>query len=390
MKKSLATLTAVGAALGSTCAFAVGLDRSGQGIGVLFETGNHFELNLGYTSPSLSGNAIPQAGGAPTGNVGEDFLLANIGLKFDLTDKLSAAIITDEPYGADVFYEGDPAFTVLGGTGATVDSFAVTGLLRYKVNDNFSVHGGVKYQEVSARVTTAGFAFNGGVAPGTQAGTNGYAGNFRSDGDVGFVVGAAYEIPDIALRVSLTYHSGTDHELPTRETLRGIPANFIAPIFTETSTTPVSTPESFNLAFQTGIAADTLLFGSLRYARFSQTTVSPQLFTGLTGSPLTDLEDGYDFSIGVGRRFSEKWSGQVSVGFSTVGEDNIVSPLGPNNGSQFVAVGARYNVNESLAISGGVRYTQLGDAFSSPGGTPAATFTDNSAVSAGLRIAYKF
>ena len=294
-----------------------------------------------------------------------------------------------------MFYEGDPATTVLGGTGATVDSFALTALARYKFNDNFSVHGGLRYQEVSAVVTTAGFAFNGGVPPGTQAGTNGYRGQFDSDGALGFVLGAAYEIPDIALRVALTYNSGTDHDLPTTETLRGLPANLIGAsvgaAIGATSTTEVSTPESINLAFQSGVAPDTLLFGHIRYARYSDTVVSPELFTGvLTGSPLTDLEDGFDFEIGVARRFNEKWSGLVSVGFTTVGEDNIVSPLGPNNGSQFISIGARYNVSDAFSISGGVRYTKLGDAFSAPGGTPAAEFTGNSAVSAGLRLSYNF
>lgn len=389
MKTSYIALATFGLGLvAAQSAFAVGLDRSGQRIGVLFETGNHAELSFGFTSPSLDGTGL--AFGAPTGNVADDFRTLSGGVKVDLSDQWSVAFIIDEPYGSDIFYQGDPATTILGGTGATVDSTAYTALARYKFNSNFSVHAGLRYQEVSATVTTAGFAFNGGVPPGSQAGTNGYQGNFGSDGAFGYVLGVAYEIPDIALRVSLTYNSGTDHDLPTTETIRGIPANFVNPAFGATSTTPVSTPESLNLAFQTGIAADTLLFGSIRYASYSDTTVSPELFTGVTGSPLTDLEDGFDVEIGVGRRFNDKWSGLVSFGRTTVGDDNIVSPLGPNNGSSFISVGARYNVSDTLTLSGGVRYTKLGDAFSSPGGTPAASFTDNSAISAGFRVGFKF
>jgi len=397
MKHTILALTALVTTTGS--AYAVALDRSGQRINALFETGNHVELSFGYTTPTVTGNALPAAGGAATGNVGDDFLIFSGAIKVDLNDKWSFALIGDEPFGSDVFYDGDPALTVLGGTGATVDSFALTALARYKFNDRISVHGGLRYQEVQATVTTAGFAFNGAdpatglpVGPGVQAGINGYRGEFQADGDIGYVIGASYEIPDIALRVSLTYNSSTTHELNTIETLRGIPASLVTGgLLGDESTTEVATPESLNLAFQTGIAANTLLFGSVRYARYALTDVSPALFTGvLTGSPLTDLEDGFDVEIGVGRRFSDKWSGQVSVGFSTVGDDNIVSPLGPNNGSQFISVGGRYNVTDSFAISGGVRYTVLGDAFSAPGGTPAASFEDNSAISAGIRFAYKF
>ncbi|MEO9822435.1 MAG: outer membrane protein transport protein [Paracoccaceae bacterium] len=382
MKTHLMAAAAV--TLSAASAHAVSLDRSGQRIGILFETGNLAELSFGFTNPTVSGTGIPAVGGAPTGNVADSFAIAGFGLKYDLSDKLSLAFILDEPYGSDILYGGAPTSTVLGGTGATVDSFAATAIARYKFNENFSVHGGLRYQEVSATVTTAGFAFNGpGVGPGPQVGTNGYVGRFGSDGAFGFVVGASYEIPDIALRVSLTYNSETEHDLPTVETLRGTVIN-------PGSVTEVTAPESLNLSFQSGVAKNTLVFGSIRYARYSDTDVSPLQFTGITGSSLTDLEDGFDYEIGVGRKFNDKWSGSVTVGFSTVGDDNIVSPLAPTNGSRFISIGGRYNVNDSFAVSGGIRYTALGSAFSAPGGNSVAFFDSNSAISAGVRFSYKF
>ena len=367
----------------TTSAYAVGLDRSGQRIDAIFAEGNEATLSFGYTNPSLSGNAL--ASGASTGNVGDEFGQFSGSIKYDINDRWSIAVIADEPFGADVFYGNDPAASVLGGTAASVDSFALTALARYKITDRFSVHGGIRYQEVSAEVALGGLAFGG---------INGYESEFDADGDVGYVIGVAYEIPDIALRVALTYNSSTTHDLKTTETLNGIPASLVAGLDDE-STTEVETPDSFNLSFQTGVAPDTLVFGNIRYARYSTTTVSPELFDLLVdpaspGNSLTDLESGYDIELGVARRFNEKWSGSVTIGVTTQGEDEFVSPLGPNNGSRFIAIGARYDVNEDVAISGGIRYTQLGDAFSSPGGTPVAEFTDNDAVSIGARISFKF
>ncbi|WP_299369937.1 outer membrane protein transport protein [uncultured Tateyamaria sp.] len=381
MKTRLLTVAALLASTAS--AHAVGLDRSGQRIGILFEEGNRVELSFGYTDPDVTGQTFAAFGGAPIANVADSFSIWNLGLKYDLSDKLSLAIIADEPYGSDTLYPGSNFTTILGGTGATVDSQAITALARYKFNNSWSVHGGLRYQEVSANVTLGGLAFNSPATPFTPSGVNGYEGNFSSDGDWGYVIGAAYEIPAIALRVALTYNSGTTHSLPTSETIRGA---VIAP----PGTTSVDTPESINLDFQTGIAQNTLLFGNLRYARYSQTVVQPTGFFGATGNPLTDLEDGYDFEIGVGRRFSEKWSGSVAVGFSTVGEDNFVSPLSPTNGSRHIAVGAKYDVNENFSVSAGVRYTQLGDAVSSPGGRGVANFDGNSATSFGVKFAYQF
>ena len=383
MKKLLITSTAL--TLCAASAHAVGLDRSGQRIGVLFETGNHLEFSLGFADPTLEGNAFPAFGGGASGNVADTFSIFSLSFKGDITEKLSFAIIGDEPFGSDIFYPNNPATSILGGTGATVDSVALTALLRYKFNDNWSVHGGLRYQEVDSVVTLGGLAFNSSATPFVPSGVNGYRAEFDSDGDIGIVLGAAYEIPDIALRVAVTYNSGTTHNLPTTESIRG------TQISAPGATSEVDSPESLNVAFQTGIAPDTLLFGSLRYARYSDTVLAPTGFGALTGgSVLTDLEDGYDFELGVGRRFSEKWSGSVSAGFTTVGDDDLISPLAPNNGSQFIAVGAKYDVNEKFAISGGVRYTSLGDATSAPGGNGVARFEGNSAVSAGLRFAFKF
>lgn len=383
MKKTLATTTAL--TLCAASAHAVGLDRSGQRIGILFETGNHLEFSAGYADPTLEGNALAVFGGGASGNVAGGFSIFSLGFKGDINDKLSYAVIGDEPYGSDIFYPNNPATSILGGTGATVDSVALTALLRYKFSERWSVHGGLRYQEVDSVVTLGGLAFNSPATPFVPSGVNGYRAVFDSDGDVGVVIGGAFEIPDIALRVAVTYNSGTTHDLPTTETIRGTQISIPG------ATSEVDTPESLNIAFQTGIAPDTLLFGALRYARYSDTVLLADGFSSLTGgTPLTDLEDGLDFELGVGRRFSDKWSGSVSAGFSTVGDDDLISPLAPNNGSQFIAVGAKYDVNDKFAISGGVRYTSLGDATSAPGGNGVARFEGNSAVSAGLRFAFKF
>lgn len=134
------------------------------------------------------------------------------------------------------------------------------------------------------------------------------------------------------------------------------------------------------------------MFGSIRYAKHSDTVVNPTIFSGLSTAPsLTDLEDSTTYEIGVGRRFNEKWSGSVAVGYDTSGTDSLVSPLAPTNGARYISLGAKYDVNEKMAISGGIRYTDLGDAIAAPGGsTPVANFDGNSAISAGLRNSYKF
>lgn len=375
-------LAAMTFGLSAMGANAGGLDRSGQPIEILFEEGNVLQFSASFTKPTVGGtqnSANPLLGfgnGVAVSNVAQSFQTFGVAVKYQLSDAVSFAVVVDEPYGADTLYSGN-ATSFLGGTGATVNSTAVTALARYKFNDRFSVHGGLRYQQIQANVSLGGQAFGG---------LNGFNATFEKDGSLGYVVGAAYEIPDIALRVSLTYNSEIDHDLNTVETLRGVVVN-------PGSNTKVTTPESLNLAFQTGIAADTLLFGSIRYARHSTTQVSPTVFDAQVpgaNSSLTDLEDSTDFEIGVGRRFNDKWSGSLAVGYQTSGADNLVSPLAPTNGARYISLGAKYDVNAKMAVSGGIRYTDLGDAVAAPGGRGAADFNGNSAVSAGFRVSFKF
>ena len=365
-------------AVTTSLASAGGLDRSGQPIGIIFEDGNYAELSFGHTTPSVDGVDLATSG--PTGEVAGEFLTVGFGMKYQFSEQVSFALIIDEPYGSDVSYPVTATSPLLGGTGATVDSYAVTGIGRYKFNENYSVHGGIRYQEISASVDLSGLVFGG---------LSGYNAQFASSGDFGYVIGAAYEIPDIALRVALTYNSKITHNLATQETIGGAA---VAPL----GSTEVVTPESINLDFQSGIAANTLLFGSIRHAKFSQTITSPVVFDSQVdpatpGSSLTNIEDSTDFTLGVGYKFSEKWSGSAAIGYSTTGVDNLVSPLAPTNGNRSLTLGARYTHN-NMIISGGVRYTDLGDAFAETGtpDTARANFSGNSAVSVGVKVGFKF
>lgn len=379
MKTRLITVAAL---LSSTIsAGAVGLDRSGRPVDFIFEEGNKLRFTLAFGDPSIDGSDV---GGNDTGNIADSFLIWGGGIRYELNDKLAIGLMIDEPFGADISYGAGSPF--LAGTGATVDSNAITAFARYKFTDRYSAHGGLVYQSVSASVPLGGEGFGG---------LNGYNADFGNDGSLGYMVGAAYEIPDIALRIALTYHSEIDHTLSTTETAPAIsaPAPLGLGVAAVESATRVTTPETLRLDFQSGVAKDTLVFGHIRFSHYSQTVVSPVGLQTITQNPdasLTDLENAFDASIGIGRRFNDKWAGSLTFGWEEQGEDNQVSPLGGTNGAVYVSVGASFQATDAIEISGGVRYTRFGDSVATVAGNGLADFEDNDAISAGLRIQYSF
>lgn len=372
MKRYLATSAAL--ALVSGSAMASGLDRTGQPIGIIFEEGNYAEFSFATTSVDLSGNDRTSLNplGSATGDVGERFNMFGAGYKRDINEQLSFALIFDQPWGVDVNYPTTGSL-LLGGTTAQADSNAITALLRYKFNERFSVHGGLRYQEIDGEINLAGGAYASAIPGGT------YNVKVAKDGAFGWVAGVAYEIPDIALRVALTYSSEIEHDFDLTETFSGFPAA------NGTSSTKTKTPQSVNLDFQTGIAQDTLLFGGIRWAEHSVTNLVPGIF----GRDLIDLDDSVTYTLGVGRAFNEKWSGSVALIYSDSDGDNLVSPLAPTHGYEAIRVGVQYK-QDNMTVSAGVRYTQLGDAVASPGGNPVTNFQDNDAVSFGLKVGFHF
>lgn len=362
MKRILMTTAAMVAFTGA--AQAGGIDRSGQGLGSLFETGRYFELSFGHVSPKVDGVDLL---GGPTGSVVNNYTQWAFSYKFDINDKLSFALNVDKPFGADVQYA--TTTPLLANTTAVADATAVTGILRYKFDGGFSAHAGLRAQQAD------GFIRLGGAAYGPL---NGYNVTLDKDVALGYVVGVAYEKPEIALRVALTYNSAITHEFDTTQS---------AP-FPSGTITEVEIPQSVNLDFQSGVAKDTLVFGQIRWVDWSSFLIDP---VGFPGNGLVELEDTTTYTLGVGRKFNDKWSGSVSFSYEGGGSDDLVSPLAPTNGRRGVTVGVAYT-QDNMKISMGLNYTKVGDARPETGtpDTARASMTDNDLIGIGVKVGWQF
>jgi long-subunit fatty acid transport protein len=378
MKTTTSTLAAL--LLTTTAATAGGLDRSGQGIGVIFTEGNTIELSYGQVTPSVTGTATGTGLGMQnSGNMASAYNSVSLGVKYQFNEDLSLAVIFDQPFGASVDYgEADAAYYT-GPATADVTSSAITAVARYQINSNFSVHGGLRYQTVEASVTKPTAA--------------NYAIDSEASSATGYLVGVAYERPEIALRVALTYNSAITHDITATETCAVAAACPGVAV-----TTSVDTPESFNLDFQSGVAENTLVFGSIRYAKWTQFDFAPPSHAAIgLGSLQSYDNDTVAYSLGVGRKFNDNWSGALTVGYE--GETGgFAGNLAPTDGNTSVGLGATYTM-DNIEITGGVRYIWLGDADTehpNPTNVPAlvgttgSEFRDNTATAIGLKVSYNF
>ena len=349
MKISLTALAALG--LSTTIVHAGGLDRSGQSISALFESGGYAELTFALVTPSVEGD-FPGLGpfpAAPSGSVAPSYVPFGMAVKTDLTPKFSAALIVDNPFGAAVEYV-EPGY-ILDGSSAHVDTVGITALGRFKINDKFSIHGGLRHITASGDYTAS---FPPPV----------YSSTYSQGSDLGYVAGAAFEIPEIALRVAVTYSSATSFALD------GTAGDLAAEM-----------PQSVNLDAQTGIAANTLLFGSIRWADWTEATIDDTS----AGSLISYTSDVYTYSLGVGRKFSDSFSGSISIGYEAP-EGTPASNLSPTDGYTSIGIGGKYTKG-NMEISAGIEYVWLGDATTE---VVSSEFTDNTAIGAGVKVAFRF
>jgi long-subunit fatty acid transport protein len=355
-------------AVTATGAVAGGIDRSGQPVTLLFRDGTYAEVGFGYRMPDIRGT---DQFGTESGDVAGDVSEISLGLKKDFGEHWSAALIVDQPWGANVGYPGGSF--AYAGTFADSWSLGLTGLLRYRLDERFSVHGGVRATALDGQVGLDGFAF-GPLA--------GYDWEGEREWGYGYVAGAAYEMPEIALRVALTYSSETRYELDSKEV-------FPAALGGQTlrSQTDVTMPQSVNLDFQTGVSPKTLVYGSVRWVNWAGWELAPP---GLGGAPLVSFSnDTYTYRLGIGRQLTEEFSAAFEVSHETAKNDDK-SPLDPYDGYTALAVGGTYAMPSGLELTGGVSYAFLGDAPDVTAPLSDASFEDNRSLSMAFRIGYRF
>lgn len=346
----------------ASTAIAGGFERSGLPLGFMFEKGSYVELSYGHVTPKIDGAA--GGGLAPSGNMAESYSTAGLAFKTDLNDKLSLGFTVDPSFGADVNYPNPspasaPFAYPIRGTNAELNGDTIALIGRYKLTDQISVLAGLRSVGIGGNVEV------------WSGGTLLYPASYDTDRDIGYLVGAAYEKPEIALRVALTYASETKHDLAT--SVAG------TPVGSET----VELPKSLTLDAQSGIAANTLLFGSIRWVDWTSTRLNS---IGYPAPPLVGHDnDTITYTLGLGRKFNDNWSGAVSIGYEDA-KGGIAPNLAPTDGNISLGVGGTYTQG-NMKISGGVRYVKLGDATALSG---ASEFTDNSALGVGVKVGWSF
>ncbi|OAL81234.1 transporter [Acinetobacter sp. SFB] len=381
-----------------TSVIAGGLDRSGQSISAFLQPGNYAEAGISVLDPEVKSNQLNVS------DMAEDYYFPSAAIKVQATDKISVGLLYDQPFGADSQYASTAGSFGNGteGTSVEVKTNTLTALIGYQPTENWNFYAGPVWQTVEADIKLRGAAYSL---------LSGYNIKVDQEEAFGWLAGFAYQIPEIALKAAVTYRSEIKHEAQANETsglallgqqlpATGHPLSPAKPILAtmgaRESIVEATTPQSVNIDLQTGIAQNTLAFANLRWVHWDQFAVKPELLAqasalakGKAQNLIDYSDDQWSATVGLGHKFTNKWSGTAAVGFDS-GAGNPVTTLGPTEGYWSVGLGGQYSPAENYFIQAGVKYFWLGDATAQTGGTPVGDFEDNHAIGYGMKIGYRF
>ena len=338
---------------------------------MMFEKGNYLEVSTVKVSPSVTSTAVaPSVAVAPNNSMYPDYSATTVAFKMDVNDKIAVGFADYLSAGIYVDYRND----------TTLDAFVDLSIrsrllaVKYQVNENVSILGGWKHSKTSN--ATADVLKNPvGIL------------TIPSASDSAFALLAAYEKPEIALRVSGLYQSATKFDLPMSSSLYGTLLNGKAGL-----------PKSMTVRFQSGIAKDTLIFGSAHRGDWAKSQIEFETDSDGAGSVATPIatDDAIDarssfttttaYTLGLGRKLSEKYAVSATYGWEKGSGATGTSLLSTTNGKKSLTLGGKFTSGR-MTVSAGYSRIKFGN-YTNTSAYGVNLFSGNTADVIGLKLGF--
>jgi long-subunit fatty acid transport protein len=373
----------VAALMSATSVNAGGWEASRLDTSFMYQEGNYAEASyasIGYdiTSSAFNGASNSSVKAAKDQNrAAASFKTSYGGFDIGLTRFNSGTIQMSG--GAGTFGTGG---TMVPDADAPLNTMTLMG--KYGISDNLDLLFGLNRNVLASSVVT------------TIMGRY----DIKSSSSTGALAGFAYSKPEIALRVELlvqpkseitadtAYTASALGKAPLLESLGGsVGGTGYGASDVASFNSTLSRPDTVTLNFQSGVAKDTLVYGSVHKTDWKTAQVTVP--TGYVFSAVaSDFSNTTAYSIGVARKISDSLALTTSFNKEAGSGNTGTSLFTMSNGNAGVSAGARYTV-DNMTISGGYNYTKVGDVTITSGGNT-AVYTGNKVSALALKVGFSF
>ncbi len=246
--------------------FAAALESSSQSIAAFLQARHYVEFSTAMVDTNISGKTLRPDVNHPstlteisTPNFTDSFYISHVAFKLQPQPHWSLGLIYDQPFGTDIGYTLEPSSSspadLVNAVHFELNTQNLTALLGYQPNPSWNFYTGLSYQTLDTELKISGQSM--GILADYMATTD-------QDPAVGWLTGISYEIPEYALKTSLTYRSRIQHKLQFHEQMSSTPEISILNL-SSTQQISVNTPQSINLEFQSGITPRNLVYSTWRW-----------------------------------------------------------------------------------------------------------------------------
>ncbi|MCY1667301.1 OmpP1/FadL family transporter [Rhizobium sp. SL86] len=386
MWRSCAFLLASGVG-GMTClpAMAGGFSRGEANTDILYSDAQFSaESSVIYVSPDRSYSKL-MGQSVDEGAYSDSFVIPNLTLGMRFSDNLSCAVTYTKPYGGSGTYSEAAQNAELLTAAGNGDPLPNPTSRMKVASDEYGATCDVHLNAGPGRIHILGGMFVESFV--YQEDT--WIGNVRlkDNGELGYRVGLAYDIPDYALRVQLMYRSQIKHKGDGTFTASDLGTSLGIP-----DTLPAygsgTLPQSLKLYAQSGVAPGWLVYGSATWTDWSVLPSFNYTVTDLgTAHKVFNYTDSYTVQLGVGHEFNEKLSGTLSITW----DQGVGTGADISTDSWSIGLGAQYKTTiGTIGVGAALTYLTAGSQRVTQGATYDADADADWAVAVGASYRLEF
>jgi long-chain fatty acid transport protein len=330
--------------------------------GMTYLSGKNVAGAIHYIAPNTKFNNSGSTFGAlgDGGQAGESAFVPALYATWQLDPRWTVGLVVNAPFGLATKWD-TPWAGQFHGIKSEVETLNINPTVAYKVNDMFSLGGGVSYQRVKATLTSAvNAAGNEGIVQG-------------EDWAWGWNLGAMIDFRQ-GTRIGLTYRSSVKYTLDGDFTTPPALAAAQSDVQAE-----IKLPETFSIGLSHQFNQKLRVLADYTYTGWDsiQTldivrTSGPLTGRNVSSTPL-NFKNTWRMGVGAEYQLNQPWLLRAGLAFDKAPvQDDFRTPRLPDEDRTWLSIGARYTHSAALSFDFGYTYIWVDDAASQLAGGPGA------------------
>lgn len=319
-----------------------GIQVSGGAV-ALFATAQQENQGSNRSVPGFPGVTVPVTGNSGGNPFSKVIPVPSFYVTGQVTERLWLGAGVNAPFGLKLTYD-DGFFGRYDSIHTDLKTYNVQGSAAYKLDDHFSIGGGVDVQYVKVTLTNALPQLSPLIA------SDGLAEVKGKDWTVGWHAGLFYTNGDT--NIGLSYRSGIDHRLTGTQTISGLQSLLAAQNGSSDASAPLNLPDIVTVGFMHRLTPRLRALISARWYNWSVLKSIAITAAGRTSVKELDYKDSYSVSLGGEYDVSPALTLRAGTMFDrTPTNPQFLTTRVPDGDRAWLSAGATYNVSSGLALN---------------------------------------